>query len=289
MHKIFNISEKEENELEKISKIIEEKETKPPKHELKDFIDTFNFKGKEYEIDVQILLMQIFKSFEEKENSFKFLCNLEIKFDNFIPNIKDMELDFLVNNVNAKLFKLVLLYLQNNILIMNINGNKIGINDKNKNYEKIINGLNDSCKYDIIGEIGINALDDENKVEQFNNYSNFIDLLNNNNKKYIDKINMFYEKTGFNNKNEKIIFIATNSKFNEIYKYLEKTKLYENIINKNINYILCYLSTGINERIFLSNYLFIDEKKKYLLNKIKLSNNTYIKSEQFKKSCYKIK
>jgi len=52
---------------------------------------------------------------------------------------------------------------------------------------------------------------------------------------------IFYEKTKLNENNEKIIFLITNSKFNEVYKRLKQSKLYKLMAN-NINYILCYLS-----------------------------------------------
>ena len=68
--------------------------------EINDFFDNFNLKGKEFECHAQILLAQILKCLEKKENNFKFLCNIEFKFKNIIKDINDIELTYLLNTIN---------------------------------------------------------------------------------------------------------------------------------------------------------------------------------------------
>ena len=65
--------------------------------------------------------------------------------------------------------------------------------------------------------------------------------------------------------------------------------------SEGVDYILCYLSNGLNEQIILSNYIIeyhnknnIDntqnkEFQKNLLNKIKILQVEFLKSEKFKK------
>ena len=73
---------------------------------------------------------------------------------------------------------------------------------------------------------------------------------------------------------------------------LKKSRFYLEMKNSNINinFILCYLSVGLSEKIELSNYLSGNKKeeKTDLLDKIKSSNKGFIKSEKFKKLCYKL-
>ena len=290
--KIFQEDQEKEEETTYIKALEENESIKEniKKHEIKDFLDTFNFNGMEYEIHSQILLAQILKCYEEEEeNSFKFLRNIKYKLENIDPNTKTMEFDFIINNLDVKIFKKFINYLSKNILILNFRGNIYEIKNKT-DFSDINFELEKDKKYDILGEIGLNAIDDQNKVDQFIKYSELLRDLNNSNKKFKDKIDLFYEKTGFSRENEKILFFVTNSKFNEVYKYLKVSKLYNQMKKININFVLCYLSVGLNERIILSNFL-IDVKNKEetdLLNKIKISNDGFIKSEKFKKLCYKL-
>ena len=281
--------EEEEVENKFLSKIIvENKSPKKVKFEINDFIDSFNFNGKEYEIHSQILIMQILKCLEEKENSFKFLCNLEFKQDNTSSDLDEMEFDFVINNLDDTLFKKFVLYLEKNILLLNFKGNIYEIKKGNKNNNLIFPFEKDK-KFDILGEIGLNALFDERKILQFKKYVKFLNCLNNSGNKLSKEIEILIQKTGFKKENEKIIFLVTNSKFNDIYKNLEKSRLYIELKEANINFVLFYISVGLNEKIILSNYLINNKKKnKDLLNKIKETNDGFIRSEQFKKSCYKL-
>ena len=133
--KIFEDSEvMEEKKL--FSQILNESEDEKGKrknYEIKDFFDTFNFIGKEYELHIQILLAQILKCFEEKINSFQFLCNVEFKIENIFPDIKECEFDFLINNLDVDLFKKFIYYLKKNILILNFRGNCYDIKDHKNN------------------------------------------------------------------------------------------------------------------------------------------------------------
>ena len=136
------------------------------KNELINFLDTFNFIGKEFEIHSQITLMQIFKWYEEKENNFKFLYNKKCK--NIFENIGDMEFDFLMIDVDSELLKLVLNHLAKNFLLLNIKNNKYEINQKTTKLNQILSIFDNSkTKFDILGEIGLNVLNDDDKLGQF--------------------------------------------------------------------------------------------------------------------------
>lgn len=282
----FEEEEKEENKC--ISKIIvENKIPKKDKIEINDFLDTFNSNGKEYEIHSQILLMQILKCLEVKENSYKFLSNLEYKPEN-IKDLNEKELDFVINNLDYALFEKFIYYLEKNILLLNYRGNSYEIKNGNKINNSIFK-FEKGKKIDILGEIGLNALFDEQKISQFKKYTKLLNYLNNSGNKLSKEMEILFQKTGFKKENEKIIFLVTNSKINDFYKNLKRSKLYNEIKEANINFVLCYISVGLNEKIILSNYLINNgNKNKNLLNKIKVTNDGFIRSEQFKKSCYKL-
>ena len=281
--------------------------------EINDFFDTFNLKGKEFECHAQILLAQILKCLEKKENSFKFLCNIEFKFKNIIKDINDIELDFAVNNISSNHLYEFLKYLKKNILLFKFQKNIYEINNsKSFDFDKILLRIKESKKFDILGEIGLNAINDANKLKQFNNYSELLNVLKSDPEN--NKLNLFYEKTGFSKENDKILFFVTDSKFNEIYKKLKDSILYKEMINqdKDVNFVLCYLSNGINEQIILNKFIInykdnqenkknleIKENKedkednesqynKELFDKIKLSYKNHLKSEKFQLSCNKI-
>ena len=282
-----NIFYEEEEKVEDkvFSQMIDEnKKSKQTKNELNDFLDTFNFNGKEYEIHTQILLMQILKCFEQKENSFKFLCNIEYNADKIFNDNKIVEFDFIINNLDLDLFKNMILYLKNNILSLKIREHFYEISKESKIDESKLQ-FEKNKKIDILGEIGLNALFEKQKIEQFKRYTT---LLN-----YFDKKNnesdIFFQKTGFKRENEKFIFLLTNSNFDDIYRRFKKSTLYDEMKKVNVNFVLCYLSVGLNEKIILSNYL-VDNKNKNddLLNKIKTKNDGFIKSNKFKKLCYKL-
>ena len=283
--------------------------------EINDFFDTFNLKGKEFECHAQILLAQILKCLEKEENSFRFLCNIEFKFKNIIKDINDIELDFAVNDISSNHLYEFLKYLKKNILLFKFQKNIYEINNsKSFDFDEILSEIKEYKKFDILGEIGLNAINDANKIKQFINYSDLLKALKSNPDN--NKLNLFYEKTGFLKENEKILFFVTDSKFNEIYKKLKDSKLYKEMINKNkdVNFVLCYLSNGINEQIILNKFIIKykdKENKKYLeikknkedkedkennesqynnalYDKIKLSYKNYLKSEKFQLSCNKI-
>ena len=172
-----------------------------------------------------------------------------------------------------------------------------------------------------MGEIGFNAINDDNKVEQFQKYSKLLNHLNQSNNNNKSNIDLFYEKTGIKKENEKILFFVTNSKFNDVYKFYKNSKLYQEMKKSRLNFILCYISVGLNEQIILSNYLLNENNRKEkseeknkdekeikkiedikdkeeqekkiiietdLLRKIKISNDGFIKSEKFKQLCFKL-
>jgi len=328
INSIFSLNETKEKEINNISSIIgkqKEKKTKTKK-DLENFLDTFNFNGSEYELFVQNLLFQIFKCFEKKDNSFRFLCNQTFKKINEIfKDLNDLEFDFLIKNVDKELFKSVLSYLKNNILILNINGKKFEIKENN-NLDQIL--IFNSENLDILGEIGLNSFRDEHKIAQFNKYSTLLKKLKNNNEDVYAK-KKFYNMTELNENNHKIIFFITDSNFDFIYKGMKDSDLYKEMMkNEDVDYILCYLSKGLNEQIIISNYIVenINQNNKNdhdqdntnnhnqnntdnnknnntdnnknnnkdnkfsndILNKIKISQKEYFKSEKFKISCYKL-
>ena len=186
---------------------------------------------------------------------------------------KDIELDFTINNINSVLLCEFLEYLKNNILIFKFQGNTYEIN-QSKDFENNLSNLKKFKNFHILGEIGLDALNDENKIKQFKNYFELINTLKSNESKNNNKINLFFEKTGFLRENEKLVFFVTNSRFNEIYKNLKNTKLYKEMMDPkmNVNCVLCYLSSGINEQIILNKFInkeIIENKEKNIYDKIK--------------------
>ena len=291
---------KQKTELNIISKD-EKANVKKEIKELKNFLDIYNVKGTEFECHTQILLTQILKCFEKEENSFKLLCNIVYKLGDINKRIKDMEFDFIINNIDSTLFFELIKYLEKNILIFKFNSNMYEIIGSN-NFDKILSELKNVKKFDVLGEIGLNAINDDIKTKQFINYSTFLNFLDKNKNINDNKINLFYEKTGFSKENEKILFFITDSNFNELYKNLTGSKLYKAMkeSKENTNFVLCYLSSGFNEKIILNKFLInYDEDKekkekkenkdyKILYDNIKISNENYFKSEKFQMSCNKL-
>jgi hypothetical protein len=291
--KVFNEQEEfEENRL--FPQTFCQKDTEKNKKEIGNFLDTFNLYGKEYETHIQILLAEILRCFTGKEERYKFLCNIQYNLENINiktkNKFKNMELDFFISNLDNKLFKSLILYLKKNILLLKF-GNTIYEFNKKQKLDDILNYFDKEKNFDILGEIGINAVNDKNKIEQFINYSDFLKVLKENVNKTDESIDSFYIKTGFKKENEKILFFITDSKFNTLYKNVNTSILYKEMKNNGSNFVLCYMSAGINEKIVLSNFLFDKEKiNEYeeLYEKIKSSNESYFKSEKFKKSCNKM-
>ena len=59
----------------------------------------------------------------------------------------------------------------------------------------------------------------------------------------------------------------------------------------NVNCVLCYLSSGINEQIILNKFInkeIIENKEKNIYDKIKSTYKNFLKSEKFQKSQNKI-
>ena len=215
---------------------IENNESSSNSLKLNDFLEVFNFYGKEFETHIKILLTEILKCFECDSSSYKLLYNLNFKNEENILDIKQNEIDFLINNIDNNLFIKFINCLKNNILLMQFRGKKYEIN-KDKNIEIISAELKKYKKFDILGEIGLNAINDENKIKQFIQYSKILK-----------------NKTGFCKENEKILFFITDSKFKDIYKTLKESILYKEMIksDENINFILCYISNGFYEKLILN-------------------------------------
>ena len=263
--------------------------TRDKKKEKNDFSEVFNFYGKEFETHIKILLTEVLKCFECDSSSYKLLYNLNFKNEENILDIKQNEIDFLINNIDNNLFIKFINYLKNNILLMQFRGKKYEIN-KDKNIEIISAELKKYKKFDILGEIGLNAINDENKIKQFIQYSKILNYIQTNANENINDnfINKFCDKTGFCKENEKILFFITDSKFKDIYKTLKESILYKEMIksDENINFILCYISNGFYEKLILNNFLNKtneNDENKIILEKIKSSNISVFKSEKFKK------
>jgi len=64
--------------------------------------------------------------------------------------------------------KLVLNHLAKNFLLLNIKNNKYEINQKTTKLNQILSIFDNSkTKFDILGEIGLNVLNDDDKLGQF--------------------------------------------------------------------------------------------------------------------------
>jgi hypothetical protein len=148
---------KEKEQIKVISLIFDKKEGKSSyshKSEINNFSDTFIFNGRIFEMQVQTLLMQIFKFHEIKEKSFQFLCNISYKK---LENFTDIELDFLINNIDKYLFENCITYLSKNILFLNYEGDIYEMNGTKK-ISDIRFKLKNGNKFDVLGEIGLNIL-----------------------------------------------------------------------------------------------------------------------------------
>ena len=266
--------------------------TKDKKKEINDFLDTFNLSGEEFELHIKKLLIEILKCFELDKKSYKLLYNINFKSEENIFGIKQIEIDFLINNIDNNLFIKFINYLKNNILLMQFRGKKYEINI-DKNIEIISAELTKIKKFDILGEIGLNAINDENKIKQFIQYSKILNYMQTNENINDNFIKIFYDKTGFCKENEKILFFITDSKFKDIYKTLKESILYKEMknVDENINFILCYISNGFYEKLILNNFLNKkneNKENKTILEKIRASNESVFKSEKFKKLCNKL-
>ena len=250
-----------------------------------------NVKLTEFKCHALFLLVQLLKCFEREENSFE-ICHIGYKLVNISKDIKDLEFDFIINNIDSTLFFELIKYLEKNILILKFKGNRYDIIISN-NFDKILSDLKNVKKFDIMGEVGLDDINDENKTKKFINYSKFLNYLDKNKNNDDNEINLFYEKTGFLKENEKILFFIIDFNFNESNQYLSEGKLYKAMkeSKENINFVLFNLSSDLNEKIILKKEdKEIKEKKDYktLLDNIKLSNENYFLSEKFKISCNKL-
>jgi len=71
-------------------------------------------------------------------------------------------------DVDSELLKLVLNHLAKNFLLLNIKNNKYEINQKTTKLNQILSIFDNSkTKFDILGEIGLNVLNDDDKLGQF--------------------------------------------------------------------------------------------------------------------------
>ena len=50
-------------------------------------------------------------------------------------------------------------------------------NSKSFDFDNILLRIKESKKFDILGEIGLNAINDANKLKQYNNYSELLNIL----------------------------------------------------------------------------------------------------------------
>ena len=113
LDKFFNDRKKnQQNNLNSLIIKDENANSKEYKKKLNYFLDTFYFKGKEFEYHIQILLIQILKFFEREENSFKFLHNINFKLGKIYKDINKMEFDFVINNLDYELFHRIINYLK---------------------------------------------------------------------------------------------------------------------------------------------------------------------------------
>ncbi len=267
------------------------KYTKKQKLKFMDLMDSKNFYGAEYEIHIQCLISQILKCYETKENSFNINFNIEYKFNK--SDLNDVEFDFIINNLEPKLFKSFIGYLKDNLIYFNINNTSYSIiQKKEKNIEDIINNLNLDRNIDILGEIGLCGWKDENKIEQLEKYTQILKLIKSkeNEKNDNNKIEAsFYEKTGLSDNNTKIVLFITDSKFKELLKFIETSKLVNEMkkVSKEVNLILLNIDIGLNEKVILSaEENDNDEKTKIIKLNIKKTDYEIKKSERFKKACY---
>jgi len=289
-----NNSSIKSNSKDKTNKSIYEYTNKKKKLKFMDLMDSINFYGAEYEIHIQCLIAQILKCYETKENSFSINFNIEYKFNK--KDINDVEFDFIINNVEPNLFKSFIGYLKDNIIYFNINNTSYSIiQKKEKSIEDIINSLSIDRNIDILGEIGLSGWKDENKIEQFSKYTQILKLIKSKDFEKNSKNKTepsFYEKTGLNDNNTKILFFITDSKFKELLKFIETSKLINEMkkVSKEINSILLYMGIGLNEKVILSNYLSekSDDDGKTNIIKLNIKKTDYEieKSERFKKACY---
>ena len=262
--------------------------------ELVFFENSFNLNGDMYELFCKSIIFLTLKCYEVKDNdNFHFYYNIKHNLKN-IDNVNNIELDFLINNLDIKILKSFILYFADNILFLNFNEKSFEIvkpnkdinnNTKNNTITEVLSEIKELNKIDVIGEIGISSWNDQQKVAQFSKYCKLMNLLKE--KKNVRTIKSLNEKIEFNENNGKLIMFVTDSPFMDIYKDLEQSKLIKSMKGeKNVNSLLLFLSMGLNEKAMLNKLI---KKNKVtdamLLRKIESSNNKIIDAEQFKKAC----
>ena len=93
-------------------------------------------------------------------------------------------------------------------------------------------------------------------------------------------------------KNTKILLFITDSKFKELYQFIDKSNLINEMKNysKEVNSILLYMGFGLSDKVILSNYLSEnngkDSNTEIIKLNIKKTDYEVDKSERFKKSCF---
>ena len=137
-------------------------------------------------------------------------------------------------------------------------------------------------KIDILGEIGLEAWKENQKISQIIKYCNLLELQKDNKNTVI---NQLYEKVGINSKNEKLILFIINSSFKDIYNGIKKTDLYTNMNNKAINCAILFLTNDIIEQKVLLKNILEGNIAKNIITKINLDTNNYLENQQFKKPC----
>ena len=300
-----------------------EKEIKNDKEKkILDFEDCNNFAGNSFENATIKYMFEVVNCFSATKD-FDFYSNLKPNcklidkiFDiHKLPKIESIQIDFAIYNLSLADFLNVIIYFYNNIFNfkdlnhelfkgkenINLNDLKQMRDDPNSQYEKV----------DILGEIGLNVFNEDNKVKQLNKYDTLINNMNsleNNiieyeailnqlkikkrgNKKLLlfltdgSFINfMEYYKGNLNDKNE-FVLSQKNIKTDSLLIYIKPTD------NSRENYIISQIiydyfskknkknDDGINTYI----QLLINSKKNKLLNSI-LSN----KYEKFSKTLNQI-
>ena len=274
-----NISNKSSQLLSDKSK--KSKNSNIEKKELKNFEDSFNLNGSGFEFFAQSIIFQTLICLNSNlDNKFHFFCNIKQDMKKIIH---DIELDFLITDLDKNVFKLFIKYFKYNFVFMNYNKNIFLINDSDsKSIDNIMESIDNIDMIDILGEIGLEAWKDNQKNSQFIKYCKLLELEKDNTNEVISQL---HEKVGINAKNEKLILFITNSSFIDIYNDINKTDLYKNMNNKTINSAILFLTNDIIEQKVLLKNILDGNIPKNIITRINLDTNNYLENQKFKKPC----
>ena len=282
--------------------------------QIKYFDDCNNLYGESFEKKIIKYIFELFNCFSE-ERDFVFYSNIKKKCDKFdeiftklnLNKLNEIQFDFAIYNVKLIDFINVVIYLYNNII--DFSNLKIEPFKDGMNLSELINikknPIYKNHRIDIIGEIGGNIYNEQNKIDQLTKYDNLfknLDYLKKNKKDTFDSLMNSLKMTDISN--HKVLLFITNGDFenfieNETAKLSdppehEKYKFKKTQKKINMNSLSLYINSNkISKFDFLIEKLILDYDSKIsscedndfgkILKQIKIEKlQNYITSHKYK-------